>query len=291
MTWRTARPMDLQVHSRLAACLPLPSRDAMACFFNVCFQAPNVFAPPTHLFTHLASRSQSGFALRLFENKSRADHPDAVLPFSFSMSSSATLLLRTPGNRETVKKIHTPVRAATNFATTQLRAAFDQRERSARRSASLGDNALNQRIESPPYEAACIALPQCPIFFGATARILRHHGLFQLPSATFLLNACVRDHFFDQKFRLARNEQIDRPARMLTQDRNAKVRAYACRTFARNYAELGDDKKIWPAQKAGHRTGTTAEKIISRAWRPDARGARPCGSQYSCASRLSARHA
>ena len=63
---------------------------------------------------------------KLFDNESHArEFSDAVLPFSFSMSSSATLLLRAPGNRETVKKIHTPMRAATHFAGAMPRAASD----------------------------------------------------------------------------------------------------------------------------------------------------------------------
>jgi len=79
---------------------------------------------------------------------------------------------------------------ATNFATTPLPARFDQHEGGAQGPTSSGDKALNQRIESPPQEAACIAMPQCSIFFGATARILRRSALFQLPSATFPLRAC-----------------------------------------------------------------------------------------------------
>jgi hypothetical protein len=112
--------------------------------FDFAFQAPNVLAPPTHYF-YIWRHDLSQVSLHeFFENKSRADHQDAVLPFSFSMSSSATLLLRTPGNRETVKKIHTPMGPATNFATALLHAALDQQERDVQTARIVG----GQRFES-----------------------------------------------------------------------------------------------------------------------------------------------
>jgi hypothetical protein len=36
------------------------------------------------------------------------------------------------------------------------------------------------------------------------------HGVFQLPSAAFLLSACGLDYFLDQKTKVARAEQTDR---------------------------------------------------------------------------------
>jgi hypothetical protein len=210
-----------------------------SCFSTLPFQAPNVSRRLRIIYTFGVTISARFRSCELFDNKSRADHPDAVLPFSFSMSSSATLLLRTPGNQETVKKIHTPMGPATNFATALLQRRWISKSAVRKCRASSGDNALNQRIDSPPRHAAFIVLPQCSIFFSPTARILRRRGVFQLPSASFPLKACGRGRFSDQKFRLARNEQIDRAQRSSTKTAFAKARLYARRTFARSYVELG----------------------------------------------------
>jgi hypothetical protein len=101
-----------------------------------------------------------------------------------------------------------------NFVAILPRAGWDQREHSVCGGMPAGDNALNQRIDSPLWEAACIGLPRRSIFFTATARILRRHAVFQLPPATFPLKACARGNFFEQKTKVARVEQIDRCARM-----------------------------------------------------------------------------
>jgi hypothetical protein len=95
-------------------------------FFNAAFQAPNLFAPPTHYYTFGVAIAVRFRYCKLFDNKSRAGHPDAVLPFSFSMSSSATLLLRTPGNQETVKKNTPPWALQRISRLAPLRAGFDQ---------------------------------------------------------------------------------------------------------------------------------------------------------------------
>jgi len=68
-------------------------------FFNVAFSSPNPFAPPTHYSVRRHNLSQVSLA--------RA-HRDVVLPVSFSMSSSVTLLLRTLGDPERqLKNTHT----------------------------------------------------------------------------------------------------------------------------------------------------------------------------------------
>jgi hypothetical protein len=182
---------------------------------------------------------------------------------------------------------------ATNFAARPLRAPFDQHKRGTQGPTSSGDKALNQRIDSPPREAARIAMPQLSIFFSATRRILRRSGVFQLPSATFPLRACGRGCFSDQKFRLARNEQTEPTQRSSTRAAFAKARPCARRTFARSCVELGgDDKKDLARAKAGQSDGHDCrKKIISRAWRSDATDARPYGLRCSCASRPSAPHA
>jgi len=79
-----------------------------------------------------------------------------------------------------------------NFVATLPRAASDQREHSVQGLAAAGDNALNPRIDSRLWEAACVAKPRRSIFFSATARFLRRCAVFQLPPATFPLKACAR---------------------------------------------------------------------------------------------------
>src|SRR4051812_7996108 len=73
-------------------------------FFSVAFRPRTFFRAPTHYYTFGVTISVRFRRCERCNTSFRAYVQDAVLPFSFSMSSSATLLLRTPGNQETVKK-------------------------------------------------------------------------------------------------------------------------------------------------------------------------------------------
>jgi hypothetical protein len=91
----------------------------------------------------------------------------------------------------------------------------------------------------------------CRIFLCVTPREPRLHGVFQLLAATFLLRACERGRFFEQKIQLAGNEQTDRCAE-IARARAAWMIAHARRaTFVRRYVELAGAIKKLARAKAG----------------------------------------
>jgi hypothetical protein len=103
------------------------------------------------------------------------------------------------------------------------------------------------------FSVALAARQHCPcrIFLCATPREPRLHGVFELLVATFLLKACERGHFFEQKIQLAGNDQTDRCAEIARAPVACSIAHARRATFVRRYVELAGAMKKLARAKAG----------------------------------------
>jgi hypothetical protein len=181
--------------------------------FQRCFfQTPKTFARLriTQFGVTISARFHS---LEILDNEPTLKNSHAVLPISFSMSSSVTLLLRTLGDPERQLKNTHPhagckrISRRSSCARRRSRPAFVSLA-----SRGLAGNTLNRRGDSFRCRISYAAPLRGSNFFMRDPRKPRLRGFFQLLAATFLLRACERGHFFEQKIQLAGKDQIDRRA-------------------------------------------------------------------------------